>query len=124
MKSRQGQNSIDLEFAGGGPKEKAVRDAWQTYLDHLGSKTLEGQGWADKRVDLQVELLYAMGRCLKYDFNKTQIKNAAYSPVMHGRVESEQEQLRTMVLELLEGKRSLRVTEIPKQTQERSSSQQ
>lgn len=100
-------NSIDLEFAGGSSKERAVREAWQTYLDHLGSKTLEGQAWGDKRVDLQVELLYSMAKCLGYDFNKTQIKNASYSPVVHGRIESEQEGIRRLTLELLEGKRAL-----------------
>lgn len=48
-----------------------------------------------------------MGTCLGYDFDKTQIKNGTYSPIVHGRVEDEQEALRTKVLELLDGKRSL-----------------
>jgi hypothetical protein len=60
-------------------------------------------------------MLHAMGKALGYDFNKTQIKNATYSPVAHGRIESEQQQVRELALELLQGKRSLPmyVTNLP-----------
>jgi hypothetical protein len=56
-----------------------------------------------------------MGKSLGYDFNKTQIKNATYSPSIHGRIENEQEKVRQLVLELLEGKRPLpmHVTNLP-----------
>lgn len=110
-------NSIDLEFAGGSKGEKQVREAWQAYLDHLGSKLLEGQAWVDKRVDLLTELLHAMAQCLGYAFNKTQIKNASYSPVLHERIESEHDRVRVLILELLEGKRPLpmQVTNLPSQ---------
>lgn len=100
-------NRIDLEFSAKRDKEKAVLDVWSQYLDHLGSKMLEGQAWNDKRVDLLVDLLHAMGRCLGYHFNKTQIKNGTYSPTAHGRIESEQERLRQLILELLEGNRAM-----------------
>jgi hypothetical protein len=70
-----------------------------------------------KRVDLLVELLYAMGQCLDYDFDKTQIKNGTYSPVAHGRIEDEQQAIRAQTLELLEGKRviPMYVTNFPSQ---------
>lgn len=108
-------NRIDLEFSLKRPLEKAVLDQWQQYLDHLGNQTLTGQAWADKRVDLLVELLFAMAKALGYEFNKTQIKNGTYSPTAHGRVESEQENVRQLTLELLEGKRSIpmHVTNLP-----------
>ena len=108
-------NRIDLEFSAKKKDEKAVLDVWQQYLDHLGNKTLEGQAWVDKRVDLLVELLHAMGKTLGYEFNKTQIKNGTYSPMAHGRIESEQERLRQLTLELLEGKRAMpmHVTNLP-----------
>ena len=100
-------NRIDLEFSSKRPAEKAVLDIWQQYLDHLGDKSLEIPAWGNKRVDLLVDLLHAMGKALGYDFNKTQIKNGTYSPVAHGRIEAEQESVRQMTLELLEGKRVL-----------------
>lgn len=100
-------NRIDLEFAGKTPGEKAVRDAWVAYLDHLNSKATEHNQWGVNRLDRLVELLAAMAAMLRYDFNKTQIKNAAYIPEAHGEMESEQNQVRKLVLELLTGERPL-----------------
>jgi len=110
-------NRIDLEFSAKKSSEKAVLDVWQQYLDHLGIKGMQPEAWADKRVDLLVELLYAMGKVLGYDFNKTQLKNATYAPVAHGKIEDEQEKVRQYAVELLEGKRviPMRVTNFPNQ---------
>ena len=112
-------NSIDLEFSVKRPSEKAVLDIWQQYLDHLGNTSIDSSAWGTRRVDLLVDLLYQMGKCLGYDFNKTQIKNGTYSPTAHSRVEQEQSRIRAMILELLEGERDLgmRVTSFPLQTQ-------
>lgn len=108
-------NSIDLEFSATKVLEKAVLDVWQQYLDHLGNLQMEPSAWNIRRVDLLVELLYSMGKCVGYDFNKTQIKNGTYSPTVHGRIEDEQSRIRFMTLELLEGKRPLpmHVTNLP-----------
>lgn len=100
-------NSIDLEFLSKRPKEKAVLDIWQQYLDHLGNTGMDANAWALRRVDLLVDLLYAMGHALGYEFNKTQIKNATYSPVAHGRIEEEQDRVRALAIEVLEGRRPL-----------------
>ena len=110
-------NRIDLEFSLKKPSEKAVLDVWQQYLDHLGDRQMDPTMWAMRRVELLVDLLYAMGKALGYDFNKTQIKNGTYSPSAHGRIESEQERVRALTLELLEGKRVLPlfVTNFPTQ---------
>jgi len=107
-------NRIDLEFSSGSRADRQVIAAWQQYLDHLGSKTLEGQVWVDKKIDLLVELLHAMGSSLGYDFNKSQIKNATYAPMVHGRIENEQERVRQLAIEVLEGKRAMamRVTNL------------
>lgn len=100
-------NRIDLEFTSKNKNEKNVLNVWQEYLDHLGSKSTDGQAWSNRQLELLVELLYAMGKSLGYDFNKTQIKNGTYSPTAHGRVELEQEKIRQLILEILEGKRDL-----------------
>lgn len=102
-------NSIDLEFSTKKTLEKSVLDIWQQYLDHLGNLQMEVGAWNVRRVDLLVELLYAMGKSVGYDFNKTQIKNGTYSPTAHGRLEIEQSRIRTMIIELLEGVRELPV---------------
>lgn len=110
-------NRIDLEFSGDKKSERKVIEVWRQYLDLLGDKSLSPEQWGIKRVELLVELLYAMGQSLDYDFDKTQIKNATYSPVAHGRIEEEQQAIRTQTLELLQGKRVLPmyVTNLPSQ---------
>lgn len=100
-------NRIDLEFSSKRPVEKAILDVWAQYLDHLGDKNMSAEVWGSRRADLLVDLLFAMGKALGYDFNKTQIKNGTYFPGAHGKLEAEQERLRQMTLELLEGKRFL-----------------
>jgi uncharacterized protein DUF6680 len=108
-------NRIDLEFSIDKPKEKKIIETWRQYLDLLGDKSLSVEQWGLRRVDLLVELLYAMGGALGYEFDKTQIKNGTYSPVAHGRIEEEQEAIRRHTLELLQGKRVLPmfVTNLP-----------
>lgn len=108
-------NRIDLEFSPSRRKEKAVLDAWQQYLDHLGDTPIEPSAWAIRRIDLLVDLLGAMANALGYEFNKTQIKKGAYAPIAHGHLEKDQEQLRKMWLELFDGRRSLpmHITSLP-----------
>lgn len=109
-------NRIDLEFSPKKPKEKAVLDLWQQYLDLLGVRPADRPDWGSRRLDLMVDLLHAMGHSLGYDFSKTQIKNATYSPTAHGQLEAQSEQVRNMTLELLRGERSLpfHLTSLPK----------
>ena len=110
-------NQIDLEFSGESEREKRVIAVWRQYLDLLGDKSLSPEQWGVKRVDLLVELLHEMGKALGYSLDTTHIKNATYAPVAHGRIEEEQQAIRTQTLELLEGKRVLpmHVTNLPSQ---------
>lgn len=103
-------NRIDLEFHSSNKKEKPVVDAWRAYLDLLGDKSMTPEQWSIRRIDLLVDLLHAMGGALDYDFDKTLIKNATYSPTAHGRIENEQEQIRQSALKVLSGETSLSVT--------------
>ena len=108
-------NCIELEFSAKNRKEKPVLDLWAELLTHLGNEQVSADVWGQKRLDLLIELLCAMGTALGYGFNKAQIKNGVYAPVAHGRIEAEQEQVRQLLLEVLNGTRSLplRVTELP-----------
>ena len=108
-------NCIELEFSPKNKKEKPTLDLWAELLTHLGNDQLSADVWVEKRLDLLIKLLCAMGTALGYEFNKAQIKNGVYAPVAHGRLETEQEEVRQLVLELLKGNRSLplRVTELP-----------
>ena len=79
-------NRIDVEFC----KNKTVIGAWKQYLDLLNSTGMEPNLWADKRLNLFVDLLHTMGKSLDYDFDKTHIKNSSYSPKAHGNILDEQ----------------------------------
>lgn len=103
-------NRIDLEFDKGDINEKAVIEAWKAYLDLLCDKSIPPEQWSIKRIDLFVELLHKMAQVLDYDFDKTHIKNSSYSPVAHGNIEEEQKALRTGLIEVLAGKRSIPMT--------------
>ena len=102
-------NRIDLEFETSNPKEKEVINAWKQYLDLLSDKSISGEQWAVRRIDLLVELLHKMALVLDYDFDKTHIRNSSYSPVAHSDIESQQAKVREGVVDLLEGKRSLQM---------------
>lgn len=100
-------NRINLEFEPKKKHERKVLYAWKEYLDLLGKRNLPAELWDEKRVDLLVELLYHMALALKYDFDKTQIRNGTYAPVAHGKIENQQEAIRQGVIDILEGKRVL-----------------
>ena len=98
-------NRIDVEFY----KNKKVITAWKEYLDQLNSPITDNNLWADKRLNLFVELLYIMAQSLNYDFDKTHIKNSSYSPKAHGsffdeqHVRDELKSIRENALKMLTG---------------------
>jgi hypothetical protein len=104
-------NMIDLEFYGGGIKEKHVREAWKQYLDHLNTKFDMNAAniWTVRQDELFIDLLYAMAECVGYDFDKTHIKNSVYTPIAHGNLEMEQDQIRKGLVNILTGKASIPV---------------
>lgn len=53
-----------------------------------------------------------MGKSLKYKFDRTLIKRNIYSPQGHAIAEFEQEQMRKGILDILEGKSSLPISNI------------
>lgn len=102
-------NRIDLEFSSKIDSEREVISKWKEYLDLLGDKSISVEQWGMRRIDLLVELLSAMGKSLGYKFDKVHIKNATYSPLAHGKLEEEQQAIRTKTIEVLEGTRSLSI---------------
>ncbi|UYP68614.1 hypothetical protein OIU14_02445 [Thalassobacter stenotrophicus] len=103
-------NSIDLEFTDRG--DKAVKEAWKALLAHLSDTSYpkdQNTQWALKHVDLLVELLFDMGNRLGYQFDKTHLKIAVYSPKAYGDLEEDQMMIRKGVRDLLEGRASIPV---------------
>lgn len=47
-----------------------------------------------------------MGNCVGYHIDKTELKNGVYAPQYHGRLEAENDAVRTGFAEIFAGKRS------------------
>lgn len=109
----QALNLIDLEFQRN--KFKKVRDAWKTYLDHLGNfpREKEDQGrlpvWNEKTADLLADLLMEMGTSLGYDFDLVHVKKGIYLPEGHTKLETELSLIRAGAIRLLFGDASLKM---------------
>nr|WP_293959197.1 DUF6680 family protein [Sneathiella sp.] len=102
-------NLIDIEFNRDNRREKRVIEAWKAYLDLLNNKSMNENSWNEKRVELLVDLLHQMSKCLDFDFDKTHIKNSSYSPIAHGEADFKQKQIIDGAIEILEGRRDLSI---------------
>lgn len=119
----QALNMIDIEFYWKGKwkiysdhKAEEVLRAWRIYLDHLSDKkSFTEESWAEKRIDLFIELLHKMAVSLGYDFDKVHIKRTSYFPQSYGDMEDDQHIIRKGLVALMKGEISLplKVTSMP-----------
>ncbi len=102
-------NLIDLEYPGDKAKDKAVHEAWRSYLDALGTPNdpQNQQLISERRNRAFTELMYAMAQRLDFPFDRVAIERNVYSPIWHGKLEDDQELIRRGIVELLSGKRAL-----------------
>ncbi|WWW34093.1 DUF6680 family protein [Stenotrophomonas rhizophila] len=114
----QALNMIDLAFYGKGMlrrrsrKEQTVLNRWREYHDHLKDRDqqmVDADVWISKGDELFVNLLEAIADDVGYQFDRVQLRKGSYSPEAHGKLESEQHQVRQLVIEVLNGARSLRM---------------
>lgn len=107
-------NSIQVEFYAKTGPDKKVLDAWRLYTSHLNQRHARGDElvrWGEKKFDLLVELLYLMGQSLGYaDIDRAAIRDNTYVPQGYQDLESEQQQMRKGLLEVLGGQRPLPMT--------------
>jgi hypothetical protein len=94
-------NSIDVEFHG----QERVVEAWRRYYNHLNQNASQNESvyaaWEEKQKELLTDLLYEMAVTLKYDFDKSVIERASYSPMAHGYAEQESQTIRNSLAQLL-----------------------
>lgn len=110
----QALNLIDVVFNADSKKEKAVRTGWKVLLNHLD----KGKGKPDFFEQSQNHtsvLLAAMGACLGYEFDELYLKQHAYQPQGHGQIEEEQNAIRRLQLQVLQGTRRLPIAIFPDQ---------
>lgn len=100
-----------IEFAFPQPSYPKIADAWGLYYEHLNSPQGESKDsidrWYDTGYNLLVDLIHLMANDLKIPFSKTSIKKDAYYPKGHAFVESQQNEIRTLLVELLKNERSI-----------------
>jgi hypothetical protein len=117
----QALNMIDLVFYGAHPfgihrrskTEATVLDAWKEYHNHLNqprmTETAALTVWVSNGDKLFVDLLFAIAQDVRFKFDRVQLKTSGYSPIAHGELEYEQNAVRKLALELLAGKRALKM---------------
>jgi hypothetical protein len=106
-------NLVDVVFSSKTRSERAIRDAWRSYLDHLNTKQVSPEIWGQRRVELLTELLYAMGQHLKLDYDRIHIKNECYYPRGWGDAADENNKIRAWAARIAEGKVALPVIVYP-----------
>lgn len=100
-------NMIDVVFHSDERQQIEIRRLWKQYLDHLNDRGYPQEAWGIKRVELLVELLYAMAIYLGFDLDKTHIKNQSYFPDGYGQIENDNAANRQALREVLTGQKSL-----------------
>lgn len=115
-------NMIDVVFYGRVVKgkshrtdsEQAVVNAWRSYHDHLSDVVNNGPD-ANQAVvfaardELFLNLLEAMAKDLKFDFDRVTLKKGGYTPQAHGDFAATQLQLLQDADEVFAGRRAIRV---------------
>jgi hypothetical protein len=96
-------NLIDMVFKGDGKSERLIRAKWKALMDHFNTKSSE-KGWGEKRQDLNVDLLAAIGEHLGYKFEPSHIKRQVYFPQALSDQWEESNRLRKQLLEVLDGR--------------------
>lgn len=100
-------------------KGKKVLDCWKAYLDNLTDEVLfkaDNKKWNSDREEKFIDMLFEMGKFLKYDFDKVAIKRNAYSPQAHGDAERSQEKIQNQLLNVLSGEQSISIELIEKRS--------
>ena len=115
-------NMIDLSYYGRvglgrswrSAQDQNVLDAWKEYHDHLSNQGHINPDNAGvviaQRDELFVNLLFAMGRALGYQFDRVQLKKSWYSPMIYNQNEVRMDALVTAATEVFQGKASLKIS--------------
>lgn len=108
-------NAVPVEFYGSKGKLKQINDAWKLYLEHHSPGLVANDAWAQKRLDLLLDLLHLISKYLGYSFSRAQLHHDIYSPGAHGELELDQTLIRKGLVKLLSGEIALplAVKELP-----------
>jgi hypothetical protein len=105
----QALNQIDFAFL-----EKdypKIADAWRLYFAHLNSDQGQTEDsharWESTASNLLADLIHLMAMDLKIPFSKSLVKQPSYYPSGYVFNQAQQNELRTLLLEVLNGERAI-----------------
>ena len=105
----QALNQIDFAF----PEQAypKIADAWHLYLAHLNESQGETEDsrhrWHDMASNLLADLIHLMASDLGVPFSKSLVKQRSYYPIAHALSAAQQEELRSLLIEVLRGDRAI-----------------
>ena len=105
-------NVIQTEFH----DDERVITAYKKYIDHLGTSLALGskddvtRKFVEDRDDAFNEMMFEIGRHLGFSLDRRELKKYSYAPQGWVNIEAEQNAVRQLALELLQGKRPLPVS--------------
>ncbi|MFN0277854.1 MAG: DUF6680 family protein [Pyrinomonadaceae bacterium] len=112
-------NMIDVEFHKAKRFEKVI-DVWRDYRDHLNNfpkdekekeedQKARFEVWLNKGDDLFTDLLYEMGRALKYKFDRVHLRRSMYFPKGLGEIDTDANIIRKALVSLLTGEHAIKM---------------
>jgi uncharacterized protein DUF6680 len=96
-------NAVPIEFYG----NKKIVNSWKEYLDNLSKQGVPAEVWAQRRVDLFVDLLVEMAAFVGYNFTRVEISREVYWPTAHARIEADQQIIREGLAKLFRGEAAI-----------------
>jgi hypothetical protein len=104
-------NLVEIEFY----RNRAVMEAYRDLMNHINTRAdVDPQGWTDRQRTLFAKLLSEIARSLRYGkMEQLDLREGGYYPQGYADFEVEQQTLRRLLIELLNGNRSLPVHSAP-----------
>lgn len=99
-------NLVEIEFHG----NRSVEEAYRDLMRHINTPPPLPVNWQDRQRSLATKLLSEMGRVLGYNIQQLDVLEGGYWPQGFVDIESEQQQVRQVLLEVLSGRRPLLVS--------------
>ncbi|PRH48506.1 DUF6680 family protein [Burkholderia multivorans] len=96
-------NLIEVDFY----KCTKVEAAWKSYLDHLNTRVPEDADWRETKEKRLAELLFQMGRVLKFDIPALDLFKGGYAPQGMVHRDNRATEMMEFVHELSEGTKSV-----------------
>lgn len=102
-------NLVEIEFY----KIAPVQAAFRTVMEHINIPAPQPANWPDRMRSLLTKLLYEMGKALGYDLQQLELLEGGYYPHGAAEIETEQQALRRLLIDVAAGRRSLPITQGP-----------